>query len=272
MHDPAGRDTPDPGDPGDGSAVLVVEHEPDCPAGWVGGWLFEAGLRLDVSRPHRGDRLPADLSGHRGLLVLGGSMGAYDDDRHPWLTDVKRLVRDAVDRGTPTLGICLGHQLAAVALGGAVHRNPGGQQIGLFAPGWEPAAADDPLFAAVASAGVSVQWNNDVVSVLPEGAQVLARTPGGELQAARFAPTVWGVQSHPEAGADIIGVWAESDRDEAAERGVDLDAYLAAVADARDELRKTWRPLAERFADLVRDPGLLSDPDPDPAPDAVPRW
>jgi GMP synthase (glutamine-hydrolysing) len=233
--------------------VLVVEHEAQCPPGWMGEWLTDAGRALDVRRPYRGDRLPEHLDGHRSMLVLGGSMDAYSEDEHPWLTQVKQLVREAADHAVPVLGICLGHQLAAVALGGAVHANPRGQQIGVVDVGWSDGAADDPLLAAVAGAGAAVQWNNDIVAVPPAGSRILASTPAGEIQAARFAPTVWGVQSHPEAGEEIVKAWADNDRDSAIERGVDVDAYVAAVAGARERLRAAWRPLADAFAGLTRE-------------------
>jgi GMP synthase (glutamine-hydrolysing) len=234
-------------------SVLVVEHEAQCPPGWMGEWLAEEDCSLDVRRPYRGDALPEDLSDHRALLVLGGSMNAYSEDEHPWLTDVKGLIRLAAERSVPALGICLGHQLAAVALGGAVHANPNGQQIGVVDVGWAPEATGDPLLGAVAGARAAVQWNNDIVAVPPPGCAVLARTPAGEIQAARFAPTVWGVQSHPEAGEEIVSAWAENDRNSAVERGVDVDAYVAAVASAREELRASWRPLAQAFATLDRE-------------------
>ena len=76
--------------------ILVVEHEAQCPPGWLGEWLAEAGAEVDVARPYAGDRLPGDLSGHSGMLVLGGEMGAHDDADFEWLTDVKELVRSAV--------------------------------------------------------------------------------------------------------------------------------------------------------------------------------
>jgi GMP synthase (glutamine-hydrolysing) len=234
------------------SPLLLVEHEAMCPPGWVGEWLTDAGCTLDVRRPYAGDELPEDLARHGGMVVLGGSMDACSDARHPWLTQVKHLVRLAAEEHVPVLGICLGHQVAAVALGGAVEVNPRGQQIGVLDFGWSPDAAGDPLLGAVTSARAGVQWNNDIVSVPPTGTEVLARTPHGEIQAARFAPTVWGVQSHPEAGEEIVAGWAENDRDSAAERGVDVDEYLATVARARDELRTTWQPLAARFAALCR--------------------
>jgi GMP synthase (glutamine-hydrolysing) len=242
--------------------ILVVQHQTDCPLGWMGEWLADAGAVLDVRRPHAGDALPADLSGHGGLLVLGGSMGAYDDATHPWLTQVKQLIRSAAAERVPTLGICLGHQLAAVALGGRVVRNPRGQQIGVLDVGWLPPASEDPLLGPLVAETPAVQWNNDIVAELPDDAVLLARTPSGEVQAARFAPTVWGVQWHPEAGEQVVTAWADHDRDQAIERGVDVDGYVADVAAATDALRRTWRGLADRFAALAAAPA--QDPVPRP--------
>ncbi|MGZ4495175.1 MAG: type 1 glutamine amidotransferase [Nocardioides sp.] len=236
------------------SPLLVVEHEAECPPGWLGEWWAQDGVALDVRRPWSGEELPADLSAHAGMVVLGGAMSADDDAVHPWLTRVKELVRSAASDGVPVLGVCLGHQLAAVALGGTVEVNPRGQQVGVLPVGWTDAAGDDPLLGPLAGPARAVQWNNDVVSAVPPGTVELARTADGELQAARFAPTVWGVQWHPEAGVEIIGPWAEHDRDDARERGVDLDRYLRDVADAREEMRATWRGLASGFAALARLP------------------
>jgi GMP synthase (glutamine-hydrolysing) len=230
---------------------LVIEHEAMCPPGWVGEWLSEAGRELDVRRPYRGDVLPESFDAHAGLVVLGGSMGANDDADHAWLGPAKALVRRAAATGVPTLGICLGHQLCAVALGGHVDRNPRGQQIGVLDVGWTDAASADPLLGGLTGPVRAVQWNNDLVLEPPVGAVVLAHTPRGEVQAARFADTVWGVQWHPEAGEQICRGWAEHDRDEAAERGVDLEEYVARVAAEEDGLRATWRGLATQFAALA---------------------
>lgn len=230
--------------------VLVVEHEADCPPAHVGEWLTAAGCTLDVRRPYAGDPLPA-LTSYDALLVLGGPMGAGDDDKHPWLGPVKEQIREAVATELPTLGICLGHQLIAVALGGSIDRNPRGQQVGLIGVGWTPEAAADPLLGPLATPRRGVQWNDDLVTGLPPGATVLATTEHGEIQAVRYAPTVWGVQNHPEVDVPVLRPWAASDLGSHQSRGIDQEAVLRDIDAAREELDEAWRPLATGFAALA---------------------
>ena len=228
--------------------VLVVQHDDACPPAWVADWLVAAGCTVDVRRPYADESLPDDLSGHHAMVVLGGPMGA-NDDQHSWFPATKELIREAAEEQVPTLGICLGHQLCAVALGGAVGRNPLGQQLGLVETGWLPAAEADPLLGPLTGTRRGVQWNDDIVLRLPDGATLLAATPADEPQAVRFAPTVWGVQLHPEADAEVIAPWAAEDR----KRYDDdrTDAALAAVASAGGELERGWRPLVESLVGLA---------------------
>lgn len=229
---------------------LVVEHEPACPPAHLGTWLIDAGAEIEVCRPWAGDEIP-DLPGYDGFVVLGGSMSAHDDATHPWLTTVKERVREAVDASLPTLGVCLGHQLIAVALGGTVEVNPRGQQVGLYDVGWRPEAGDDDLVSALPPSTRGIQWNIDLVTALPDGAVELAATAEDELQIARFAPTVWGVQLHPEADEPVVRSWAAGDRDDHLELGIDQAAVLAGIDAARAELDEAWRPLATSLVALA---------------------
>jgi len=224
----------------------VVQHQDDCPPALVGRWLTEAGCRLDVRRPYVGDDLPADLSGHDALIVLGGSMGAHD--AHPWLAPTQALVRTAAAEGVPTLGICLGHQLAAVALGGRSEVNPHGRQFGVLPIGWTRAADDDQVLGSRPAR--VIHWNNDVVTSLPPGSVILAEAPDGTVQAARFADTVWGIQAHPEVDDAIVAAWAADEREEIGAAVV--DAALVEMSAAGPELVRAWRPVAEAFANQVR--------------------
>jgi GMP synthase (glutamine-hydrolysing) len=130
--------------------------------------------------------------------------------------------------------------------------NPAGARRGVLATSWTKASADDPVLGSCGD--TAVFWHHDVVSRLPEGTRVLARAATGELLAARYAPTVWGVQCHPEARTDIVTGWAAKDRALArsAQEAADVDAALAAVLEARDDLSDSWRPLAAGFAEQVR--------------------
>lgn len=230
--------------------VLVVEHATDCPPALLGDWLAAAGCFLEVCRPHAGDDVP-DLASYDALLVLGGPMGAGDDEQAPWLPRVRERLREAVRDEVPTLGVCLGHQLIAVALGGTVTRNPAGQQLGLLDVGWTDAAGDDELLGGLATPRRGVQWNDDVVTALPEGATLLAATPAGEVQAVRYAPRAWGVQLHPEVDRAVLQPWADSDRGSHEALGIDQEALLRAVDGARAELDAAWEPLATSFAALA---------------------
>lgn len=233
--------------------VLALQHQDSCPPGWFGEWLEAAGVRVEPLPLHRGAALPDRLDDWAGLLVLGGRMGATDDDVAPWLPGVRALIQEAVDVGLPFLGICLGHQLAAAALGGRVERNVHGRARGLTPVGLSPDAARDPLFAVVPAGTLAVQWNNDVVTVLPEGGEVLATAPEGTVQAARFGPQAWGVQFHPEASPAIFRAWSVDDPDLDRSGLGDLDVAEAAdrVAARAARLREDWGPLARRFAALV---------------------
>jgi GMP synthase (glutamine-hydrolysing) len=234
------------------STLLVVEHEKECPPAHLGGWLTDAGAELHIWRPYLGEPQP-EAGEYDGLVVLGGSMGADDDAACDWIGPTKELLRRAVDAGAPTLGICLGHQLLASALGGRVAANPPGHQLGLLEIGWTEAARDDPLMAALAHgpARRGVHWNHDVVLEPPAGADLLAATPAGEVQALRYGPRAWGVQWHPEVDVPVLVRWAEGDRADHLERGIDQQALLDEIDAARAELDHAWRPLATRFAALV---------------------
>ena len=221
--------------------VLVVQHEDDDPIHRMGEWM---DVELDVRRPYVGEDLPTSLQGYAAMVVMGGAMGANDDELSPWLPVVKELIREAAAEGVPTLGICLGHQLATVALGGEVLRNPAGRQFGLYDVNWEPAAHLDELFSTVATPRRGAHWNDDIVTRLPEGAVLMARSSAGEVQAARHAPTVWGVQWHPEVDEPLFRGWLVGDNADPAL----AEETLADLARSADELEQAWRPFGARLA------------------------
>jgi GMP synthase-like glutamine amidotransferase len=155
--------------------LLVIQHEQDAPAAWLGEWWQAVGLDLDVVRGDLGEPVPDHMTDHDGLVVLGGDMGACDDAVAPWLAPTRSLIADAVAHGIPTLGVCLGHQLTSVALGGSIGRNPSGRTVGLVPVRLTDAGSADPLLAGLGGQP-AVHYNDDVVLELPVGAS--ARRPG----------------------------------------------------------------------------------------------
>lgn len=225
--------------------VLVVQPEDVAPLGMFAVWLDRAGVDCDVLNVREGRALPAGLSDHAGLIVLGGLMGANDDADHRWMVPTKGLIVATVAAGTPFLGICLGHQLATVALGGEVTPNPAGPTIGLRP--WRPTSAGtgDLLTGVLAGGTPVLHHNNDIAARLPDGALVLSAAPDGTVQAARFGPRAWGLQFHPEVDASIVAGWARNPDD-----ATSLQATRE-LQQRQAELHLAWEPLATRFAALV---------------------
>src|SRR3546814_17371744 len=116
--------------------------------------------------------------------------------------------------------------------------------------GWTAAATGAFLGETLPRRGI--QWNNDIVTALPAGSEVLAQTPAGEPQVVRFGPAIWGVQLHPEADEHVVAVWAEGDREAHTARGIDQRAFLDHIAAARAALDDAWRPGLVAFAALAR--------------------
>jgi GMP synthase (glutamine-hydrolysing) len=231
--------------------VAVVQHTAVCPPGRVGAWLAADGCALDVYACFAGEGLPPSLDRYAGLVVLGGEMGAYDDALHPWLSGTKALLREAVAAQLPTLGICLGLQLLAVAAGGRVATSASGPQLGVRAVEPTTAAAADPLFAALAPGAVGVHWNNDLVVDLPPDTTVLA-TSAGTVQALRVGRAAWGVQHHPEVDVATLRLWAEADVAAGLVDEATAARRLAEVERHDRALAEVWRGVVARFAALLR--------------------
>jgi GMP synthase (glutamine-hydrolysing) len=237
------------------SSVLVVQHSADDPVGRLGGWLQECGCELVVVRCHLGDRLPASLSGVDGLVVLGGAMGAYDDATTPWLTATKALLAEAVRADLPTLAICLGHQLLAVAAGGTVSVAPA-PQVGVLELRPTPAATIDVLFGPLAGQtppARAVHFNHDIVSSAPAGAVPLSTTDAG-LQAYRLGDNVWGVQFHPEVDLATVAGWAAEEVSAGEVGREQAERALVDLAAAELQLERTWRSFGHRFGRWLQQP------------------
>lgn len=236
------------------ATALVIENDPTDDVRRLGEWLAEAGLRLDVLRPHAGDALPDDLTGYAALVVLGGEQQAFPltdgSPGAPWFSALQGLLRKAVRYRVPTLAICLGAQLLATAHAGTVERSTAGPEIGPGLVGKRDAADLDPLFKWVPLAPDVLQWHQDEITELPVGAVLLAASTRYPHQAFRLGDRAWGLQFHIECDTAMIADWAQ-DSATLAELGYPADAVVAACDAVMVDVEEVWQPFAARFAALA---------------------
>jgi GMP synthase-like glutamine amidotransferase len=229
---------------------LVVQHIAPEPAFAIAEALVGAGVVIDTRRVFAGDLIPADASGLDGLVVMGGPMSAASDQDFPTRTAEIALIADAVRREAPTLGVCLGAQLLAVAGGGSVFPGPSGPEVG-----WGPVVlagecASDRLFAGLPTTLKVLHWHGDTFD-LPEGAVRLAGNSTYANQGFRLGPAAWGTQFHLEVTAAAVDGFLAAFGADAEQTDGGPGAIRAATPAALASLAEPSGLVFERFAGLV---------------------
>lgn len=185
--------------------ILVFQHVPYEPLGTLNPQLKDAGFRIRYVNFSRQPEAQPSLDGYNGLVVLGGPMGASQTDRHPHLTTEIELIRQAVHLRLPVLGICLGAQLLARALGAKVGRSSK-PEIGWHTVSVPEQAGDDPLFRHFKPSQRIFQWHSDTFA-LPKGATHLASSEVCPNQAFKYGDNAYGLQFHLEVDRRLIERW-----------------------------------------------------------------
>lgn len=206
--------------------ILVIENDPRDPVGILGDAIAARGFTTEIVRPPSGDVIPSPTN-FAALVVLGGSQGAYESDIHPYLDDEMEAIRMAVDADVPVLGICLGSQLVAHALGGRAYKGDS-PEAEIIEPELTPEAADDPIARALGRPMLT--FHQDTFDV-PPNATVLARSDRF-TQAFRCGSAL-AIQPHPEVRADDVAHWVESS-DIPQRAGVDGQELLATMRSTVD--------------------------------------
>ena len=239
--------------------LLVVQNDAQDDARRLGDWLVEAGADLHVVQADAGEPLPDDLTGFDGLVVMGGAQPAYDVDgapASPWFPQLRALLREAVGKRVATLGVCLGGQLLADALGGRVEPAAAGPEIGAFLVAKRDVAETDPLFAMLPFTPDVYQWHVDEITVLPPGAVLLASSPRVAHQAFRVGDRAWGLQFHIECDQPMLASWAADDSGSLEQAGLDAETVLARCAAVEADVEEVWRPFAGRFVAVASGRGV----------------
>lgn len=215
----------------------------------LGEWLVEAGAEIELRRPAV-DPMPMTLDDYVGVVCLGGRMGAEDDREYPWLAGVRRMLAMAATRHVPTLAVCLGAQLLAVATGGRAQRGADGPEAGPSLVSKKDAGFADPLFGDVPLLPDVVQFHQDVISQLPPGAELLASSPTYPHQAYRLNRCLYGIQFHIETTPAMVRDWVEQSPEiAAAAKGGAFES--GALAAAHEDLAEVWQPFVWRFVQFA---------------------
>ena len=244
-------------------AILVFEHSNDSGSERLGEALLNYGQRLHIRRLHEGDQVPVDLDNVDGILSCGGPQSAYDDSIE-WLEPQMSLMRQAHALELPVLGLCLGSQILARALGGKVERMPGGIEFGWHEVKLNVAGREDPLHAGIAWNSMQFHHHRDHVSQLPPGARLLASSAHCKVQTWTAGLRTYGIQYHPEIKPETIERWAADEPAALSEAKVSLEELRTQTKKHYPAFQRLSQRLFEMIALLLmpmdrRYRGLVKD-------------
>lgn len=229
--------------------VIVLQHVACETLGIIADVLAERRVEARYVRSFAGDSVPPTMDGATGLVVMGGPMGVYDTEQCPFLTEEISLIRRAVDAGKPVLGVCLGSQLIAAALGASVYPGPR-KEIGWYEVTLSDAGATDPLFVGVPRNFTGFVWHGDVFDV-PHGATALASTALTPCQAFRYRANVYGILFHMEVTPTVIDGMLSTFTDELRQASIDAGPIRHDVAKHLPALQRIGASVFARWADLL---------------------
>jgi GMP synthase (glutamine-hydrolysing) len=231
--------------------ILVFQHVPYEPLGTLDPLLKESGFRLRYVNFGRVPAARPSLDKYEALIVLGGPMNSDQIGSYPNLITEVEIIREAVERNMSVLGICLGAQLLAKALGGTVRRNPE-REIGWYDIELTDAGLADPILSAFSRRQRVFQWHEDGIE-LPPGGELLASSEVSPVQAFRYQDHAYGLQFHLEVDRSLIDRWlgvpdhAAILAEEAA--NIDPDAIRAETREMIGPLQALSRETFSRWVD-----------------------
>ena len=235
--------------------LLVFQHVAFEILGTLNPLLKKSGFRIRYVNFERDPDAVPNVDGYHGLVVLGGPMNVDQVEAHPHLAAEVSAIRQAIEGDIPVLGICLGAQLIARALGAPVTVNPE-KEIGWYDVAVSDAGREDPLFAHFADTEKIFQWHGDTFAI-PAGATHLASTPSCRHQAFRHGDKVYGFQFHMEVDEPLIERWltvpVHQEEIRASDGRIEPDRIRAETDAHIRSLKRLARRTFEEFIRLFED-------------------
>ncbi|SFN21917.1 type 1 glutamine amidotransferase [Dokdonella immobilis] len=241
------------------SRLLVFQHVAAEPLGTLDPLIRRRGHRIKFVNFERQPEARPNMDRYRGLIVLGGPMNVEEQAARPHLRTELAVIEQALAQGKPVLGICLGAQLLAHALGALISRSAQ-TEIGWYELETHAEGAADPVMASFGTRLPVFQWHSRTFAI-PHGAVHLARTASCAHQAFRYGSNAYGFQFHPEVNQALIERWLgiPAYRTELAEAGLghDADAIRTRTPDALALMQTRALAAFNRFLDQVGRPRRL---------------
>ncbi|QPK94521.1 type 1 glutamine amidotransferase [Actinomyces sp. zg-332] len=228
--------------------ILAIQHDEDVPIGNFQKWILDYDPSIEIEIIYaREKEIPVDCD--TPVILFGGENNAYDHEKAPWLIKEKELICNLVKKNIPVFGICLGHQLGCVALGGEVEvSHPRGREVGVHKITLSALADDEPALAEYKqqlSEGEEIfvpEWHSDAVTAVPPKGKILASSDK-YIQAVRCGSFL-GTQFHPEVNINTMEKWT---KDRADKKEI-LDEYN----NKRKEIEKFGQTLLVGFLDSIK--------------------
>jgi len=191
--------------------VLIVKHVEIEGPGLIEYCLNQEKIPYKILNLKPGVLLPR-LDDLTHIVFLGGPMNVYEEDRYPFLKEEDLFIKEAIQRGKSILGICLGAQLIAKALGAKVFKSPV-KEIGWYDVSLTRIGSIDPFFSRLPKTFSVFQWHEDTFEI-PKSGKLIATSDFVAHQAFRYGENAYGLQFHLEVTAEMIGEWMETYEEE----------------------------------------------------------
>ncbi len=231
--------------------VVIIKHIDIEGPGTIADFLDDNNIAYKIINIFNGESLPNSLADVSAIVVLGGPMNVYEEDKYPFLKEEDKFLRGVIDKNIPALGFCLGAQLIAKAKDAVVKKNTE-KEIGWFKVSLTGNGSDDPLFQGFSREIDVFQWHGDTFEI-PDGGVKLAESEVCPNQAFRIGNNIYGLQFHVEVTGDMIQQWIDAYEDElnSLKGKVDPDQIISETKTKSEDYATQAKQFCTNFFKLI---------------------